>query len=65
MTYIQEFEQELARKLAGPEDAASIVRWASEQVLKSYKNGITAGKNGATVIRKGESRRKSVPAQGA
>lgn len=63
MTYIEQFEQELIQKLQGAEDAASIVRWASEQVLKSYRNGITAGQNGATVIRKGESRRKGFPAQ--
>ena len=63
MTYIEQFEQELIQKLQGAEDAASIVRWAAEQVLKSYRNGITAGQNGATVMRKGESRRKSTVPQ--
>jgi len=64
MTYIEQFEQELIRKLQGGEDDASIVRWAAEQVLASYRNGITAGQNGATVIRKGQSRRKgAVPPQ--
>ena len=63
MTYIQEFEQELVRKLQSTEDAADIVRWAGEQVLASYKNGIAAGRKGATVIRKGESRGRRLPAQ--
>jgi hypothetical protein len=48
MTYIEQFEQELVKKLQSAEDAASIVRWAGEQVLKSYKNGITAGQKPAT-----------------
>ena len=58
MSYIEQFEQELVSKLNGKEDTASIVRWAAEQVLASYKNGIAAGQKGATVIRKGESRRR-------
>lgn len=62
MTYIEQFEQELVKKLQGKEDSASIVRWAAEQLLASYRNGITAGQKGATVIRKGQSRRTgSVP----
>ena len=63
MTYIQEFEQELVKKLQSAEDPAAIVRWAGEQVLASYKNGITAGRKGATVIRKGQSRRSPLPSQ--
>ena len=63
MTYIQEFEAELTKKLAGPEETAVIVRWVSEKVLESYKNGITAGKAGAQVIRKGQSRRRGFPTQ--
>jgi hypothetical protein len=59
MSYIQQFEAELAKKLeSGTEDTASIVRWAGEQVLASYRNGITAGQKGAKVIRQGESRRR-------
>ena len=58
MTYIKEFETELMQKLNSNEDAASVVRWISEKVLESYRNGITAGQKGATVIRKGESRRR-------
>ena len=58
MTYIEQFEQELVKKIQSNEDAASIVRWAAEQVLASYKNGITAGQKGKQVIRKGESRRR-------
>jgi hypothetical protein len=59
MSYITEFEMELVAKLDGKEDTATIVKWISEKVLESYKNGITAGQKGAQVIRKGESRRRS------
>jgi len=60
MTYIQEFEAELQRKLESSADSESIIRWVSEKVLESYKNGITASQKGATVIRKGESRRRGI-----
>ena len=63
MTYIEQFEQELVKKLQGKEDSAAIIRWVSEKVLESYRNGITAGQKGATVIRKGQSRRRGFPAQ--
>ena len=63
MTYIEQFEAELAKKLAGPEDTATIIRWISEKVLESYRNGITAGQKGAQVIRKGKSRRNGFPSQ--
>lgn len=63
MTYIEQFEAELWKKLQGAEDTAAIVRWVSEKVLQSYKNGITAGQKGAQVIRKGESRRSGPPSQ--
>jgi hypothetical protein len=58
MSYIEQFETELLAKLNGKEDEASLVRWISEKVLESYRNGITAGQKGAQVIRKGESRRR-------
>jgi hypothetical protein len=58
MSYIEAFEQELIAKLNGKEDEASVVRWVSEKVLESYRNGITAGQKGATVKRKGQSRRR-------
>jgi hypothetical protein len=60
MTYIQEFEAELQKRLEGNADTPSIVRWVSEKVLESYKNGITAGQKGAKVIRQGESRRRGI-----
>jgi hypothetical protein len=63
MSYITEFEAELTKKLISSETAESVVRWVSEKVLESYRNGITAGRNGTTVKRKGESRRRDVPAQ--
>ena len=62
MKYIEQFESELLAKIDGStEDSQSIVRWASEKVLESYRNGITAGKNGAVVKRQGKSRRPFPP----
>jgi len=58
MSYIESFEQELIAKLNGGEDEATVVRWISEKVLESYRNGITAGQKGAVVKRKGQSRRR-------
>jgi uncharacterized membrane-anchored protein len=58
MSYIKEFENELMKKLNSTEEDAAIVRWVAERVLESYKNGIAAGQKGATVKRKGESRRR-------
>lgn len=64
MSYISEFEQELARKLTSSETGEDIVRWVSEKVLESYRNGIKAGQKGTQVIRDGKSRRKgSFPAE--
>ena len=60
ISYINEFEAELLKRLNGNEDEASIVRWVSEKVLESYRNGITAGQKGEQVIRKGESRRRGM-----
>ncbi len=58
MSYIEAFEAELTAKLEnGTEDTATIVRWVSEKVVESYRNGITAGQKGATVKRQGQSRR--------
>jgi hypothetical protein len=58
MSYIETFEAELMQKLEGSTDStAEIVRWVSEKVLESYRNGITAGQKGATVKRQGLSRR--------
>ena len=63
MSYIEQFQQELVKKLQGAEEPAAIVRWISEKVLESYRNGITAGQKGEKVIRKGQSRRRGFPAQ--
>ena len=49
MSYIEQFETELLSKLSGKEDTASIVRWISEKVLASYRNGIAAGKKATHV----------------
>jgi hypothetical protein len=58
MSYIADFDSELTAKLESNEGTEAIVRWVSEKVLQSYKNGITAGQKGAQVIRKGASRRR-------
>lgn len=57
MNYVEQFEQDLVKKLDGKDDSASIVRWAAEKLIESYKNGIAAGQKGATLMRKGASRR--------
>lgn len=59
MTFIEQFELQLAGMMETEADVSRIVRWASEKVLESYRNGITAGRNGETVKRKGKSRRRS------
>ena len=60
MTFIDEFEQELLRQLESSANFGDIVEWASEKVLESYRNGITQGQKGASVKRKGKSRRHSI-----
>ncbi len=59
MSYIQEFEKELVKKLATEKDDDVLVEWLCEKMLESYRNGIKAGKDGAQVIRDGKSRRRS------
>ena len=63
MTYLESFEAELAKRIESGEDIASLVRWVSEKVLESYRNGITASQKGAQVIRKGKSRRSGLYGQ--
>jgi hypothetical protein len=58
MSYITDFESELTAKLESNDGTESIVRWISEKILESYRNGITAGQKGVQVIRKGKSRRR-------
>ena len=58
MSYLSDFETELIKKLIGNETADSVVRWVSEKVLESYRNGITAGRKGDVVKRQGQSRRR-------
>ena len=58
MSYLNEFEQELKAKLNSAEGDEAIIRWISEKVLESYRNGIKAGQKGRQVIRDGKSRRK-------
>jgi len=63
MSYIDQFEAELVKKLQSNEAPAAIVRWVSEKVLESYRNGIKAGQKGTQVIRDGKSRRRGFPAE--
>ena len=58
MSYIQQFEVELAQKLVSGETGEEVVRWVSEKVLESYRNGIKAGQKGEVVKRDGRSRRR-------
>jgi hypothetical protein len=58
MSYIEEFELQFRNRLEEADDTDTLVRWVSERILESYRNGITAAENGAKVIRKGESRRR-------
>jgi len=57
MSYITDFETELSKKLASSETSESIVRWVSERLLQSYKNGIIAGRKGETA--KGQEKSRS------
>ena len=61
MSYISDFDKELLRMLDGGLRHDLVVRWVSEKILESYRNGITAGQNGAQVIRQGKSRRPLPP----
>jgi len=58
MSYINDFETELSTKLMSSEAADTIVKWVSEKILESYRNGIKAGRNGTVVKRDGQSRRR-------
>jgi len=60
MTYLEQFEAELAKRIESAEDTASIVRWVVEKQLASYRAGIKAGQNGAVVKRNGQSRRRGI-----
>ncbi len=39
MTYIDEFEKELRKKLEAKEPADALVSWCREKILESYRNG--------------------------
>jgi hypothetical protein len=57
MGYLNQFEAELEHMLEKGGSTAEIIRFVSEKVLESYRNGIKAGKAGESVIRDGKSRR--------
>ena len=46
MGYLQEFESELAARLAdlGESEQKEVIRFVKEKVLESYKNGLKAPK---------------------
>ena len=58
MSYIDEFELEFRNRLEETDDTDTLVRWVSEKLLESYRNGIKAGQKGTQVIRDGKSRRR-------
>ena len=58
MSFITDFETEFTKKLLSSEKSEDLVRWVCEKILESYRNGITAGQNGVTVKRQGQSRRR-------
>ena len=50
MTYVKQFEVELAANLIKqgcPGDVGALVQWVSEKVLESYKNGLVTGRKRA------------------
>ena len=52
MGYMQDVEQELRQRLADFQDTVipmdAVVTFVKEKLLESYRNGIAAGKTGAT-----------------
>lgn len=50
MSYIEQFGAELSKKLQS-EDPASIVKWASEKIRSSYKNGAAAARRGSAKVK--------------
>jgi hypothetical protein len=58
--YIERFETELERLLKGPSEAEAIVKWASDKVFESYRNGVEVGKNARHA---GKPRRKEAQTQ--
>jgi uncharacterized membrane-anchored protein len=48
MSYIEKVEAELVKKLGSHEEIKSVVRWVSERILESYKNGIISGRKGGS-----------------
>ena len=58
MSYIEAFEQEFRKRLDGSDDTDTLVRWVSEKVLESYRNGLSAAEKGVKVARQGKSRRR-------
>jgi hypothetical protein len=41
MTYIEEFETELRKKLEAAEKTDVIISWCREKILESYRNGVS------------------------
>jgi hypothetical protein len=50
MSYIKEFEAELAKQLQSGMDQATLTKWLSDKILESYKNGVVAGKRAAAIL---------------
>lgn len=51
MTFLEQFQAELTKRLEAKEDIPSLVKWFSRILRKSYRNGIVAGRKGEDVYR--------------
>ena len=49
--YITRFETELTRMLTAGESVPAVVKWASDRVFESYRNGVDVGKNAKKPVR--------------
>jgi len=64
MSYLNEFEQELKGKLLSAETDESIIRWVTEKLLQSYRDGVRSGQRATVRIERGKSRPQgSFPAE--
>ena len=65
MTYIEEFERELRKKLEAGDTADAIVFWSREKILESYRNGAATVRTRTRSSRKDSKEEKNEPAEKA
>lgn len=63
MSYIDEFEKELRKKLDAQEPADAIVAWSREKILESYRNGVATVRTRTRSTRKDSKEEKNEPAE--